>query len=232
MYENVWELPNGMFLIISVHGALTQIRIRAYPRVTANQKKALVTDVTGLLPEGAVRPDLPPHSDNCKRYRAYCSNEDQTGSPVCPSRHTRTGGRGEQHGTLWGPHGFVCNVCTWRSVGAKWEMWSYMKQLEDAGDTKRRRSESSQLWSPAEGSASLSCEGRGWSGSFSHKLEFFFKEGLVLLNKKKPYLLTCCNLSSYLSTTKCVIKQWVNTQFDFRGMSLFLCVFFKTPEAI
>lgn len=95
------------------------------------------------------------------------------------------GGRGERHGTLWGPHGFVCNVCTWRSVGAKWEMWSYMKQLEDAGDTKRRRSESSRLWSLAEGSASLSCEGRGWSGSFSRELEFFFKEVLVLLNKTK-----------------------------------------------
>lgn len=94
-------------------------------------------------------------------------------------------GGGEQHGTLWGPHGFACNVCRWRSVGAKWEMWSYMKQLEDTWDTKRRRSESSQLWSLAEGSASLSCESRGRSGSFSHKFEIFFKEGLVLLNKTK-----------------------------------------------
>lgn len=39
-----------------------------------------------------MRPDLPPHSDNCKRYHTYCSNEDQTGSPVCPSLCTGRGG--------------------------------------------------------------------------------------------------------------------------------------------
>lgn len=228
MYENVWELLNGMFLIISVHGALTQIRIRAYPWATANQKKALVTDVTGLLPEGAVRPDLPPHSDNCKRYHTYCSNEDQTGSPVCPSQHTRKGGRGEQHGTLWGPHRFACNVCMWRSVGAKWEMWSYMKRLEDAGDTKRRRSESSQMWSLAEGSASLSCESRGWSGSFSHKFEVCFQRGSCTFEQNKATISLLWNLENQWTICLISSRRMVTSSarlFSLVELSFYHCLF-------
>lgn len=222
-----------MFLIISVHGALTQIRIRAYPWATANQKKALVTDVTGLLPEGAVRPDLPPHSDNCKRYHTYCSNEDQTGSPVCPSRHTGTGGRGEQHGTLWGPHRFlnVMYVCggQWGLSGKCDHTWSNWKTLgtRKGGEV---RVHSCEVWPKGQLHSAVRVEaGQG----HSHTSLDFFQRGSCTFEQNKAYVSILCNPSSYLSTTivfflyKCVVKWWVNKQFDFRGMSLFLCAFSK-----
>lgn len=45
--NTVCQLLNGMFLIISVRGALTQIRIRPRPQATANQREAPASDVTG-----------------------------------------------------------------------------------------------------------------------------------------------------------------------------------------
>lgn len=47
VYKTVRQLLNGMFLIISVRAALTQIRIRPHPQATANQREAPASDVTG-----------------------------------------------------------------------------------------------------------------------------------------------------------------------------------------
>lgn len=100
--------------------AFAHIRLSQQPWATANRKEAPVTDVTGLLPEGALLPDLPPHCDNCKRYHTYCSNEDQTVRALCPSLCT---GKESNSWTQTRRDGHYV-----RSAQTEWKIWTRPKR--------------------------------------------------------------------------------------------------------
>lgn len=122
---------------------------------------------------------------------------------------------------------YVCGG-QWGLSGKCDHTWSNWKTLgtRKGGEVRVHWCE---VW--PKGQLHSAVRGRSWSGSFSHKLEFFFKEGLVLLNKTKllvQYCVTCPVIflsPLFFFIHMCLIKWWVNMQFDFRGMSLFLCVF-------